>query len=125
MKTKIAFITLVFFIATSMLLVSCGQQKAKWKGTIEEQDGVIIIKNPAEPIYSNDVFRLEEDLSIGNVEEDEEEDYYDVFDSEGKYIVRISLKYTPLVWKNKKLYMIEEDEEGFQIVKRYKVTWDL
>jgi hypothetical protein len=57
--------------------------------------------------------------------EDEEEDYYDVFDSEGKYIVRISLKYTPLVWKNKKSYMIEENEEGFQIVKRYKVTWDL
>ncbi len=57
--------------------------------------------------------------------EDEEEDYYDVFDSEGKYIVRISLKYRPQVWKNNKLYMIEENEEGFQEVKRYKVYWDL
>jgi len=56
--------------------------------------------------------------------EDEEEDYYDVFDPEGKYIVRISLKYPPQVWKNEKLYMIEENEEGFQVVKRYKVHWD-
>jgi len=78
MKTKIAFITLVFFIAASMLLVSCGQQKAKWKGTIEEQDGVIIVKNPAEPIYTNDVFRLEEDLTIDNVEEDEEFTFQDI-----------------------------------------------
>jgi len=78
MKIKIAFITVVLFIAASMLLVSCGQQKAKWKGTIEEQDGVIIVKNPAEPIYSNDVFRLEEDLTIDNVEEDEEFMFQDI-----------------------------------------------
>jgi len=55
--------------------------------------------------------------------EDREKNYYDVFDSEGKYIARISLKYRPIVWKNQKLYSIEEDEEGFQVVKRYKVTW--
>lgn len=78
MKTKNAFFIVVFFIAASMLLVSCGQQKAKWKGTIEEQDGVIIVKNPAEPIYSNDVFRLEEDLTIDNVEEDEEFTFQDI-----------------------------------------------
>jgi hypothetical protein len=29
----------------------------------------------------------------------------------------------PRVWKKKKLYTIEEDEEGFQVVKRYKVKW--
>jgi hypothetical protein len=78
MKTKNTFFIVVFFIAASMLLVSCGQQKAKWKGTIEEQDGVIIVKNPAEPIYSNDVFRLEEDLTIDNVEEDEEFMFQDI-----------------------------------------------
>jgi len=55
--------------------------------------------------------------------EDGERDYYDVFDSEGKYIARISLKSLPIVWKNNKLFTIEEDEDGFQFVKRYKVTW--
>jgi hypothetical protein len=54
--------------------------------------------------------------------EDGESDYYDVFDTEGKFIVRISLKSRPIVWKNQKLYTIE-DEDGFQVVKRHKVTW--
>ena len=27
------------------------------------------------------------------------------------------------VWKKQKLYTIEEDEEGYQVVKRYKVNW--
>ncbi len=49
--------------------------------------------------------------------------YYDVFDSEGKFIVKISLKIRPRVWKKNKLYLVEEDEDGFQFIKRYKVTW--
>ena len=71
MKTKIAFITLIFFIAVSIMHVGCGQQRAKWKGSTEEEDGVTVVKNPAQPIYSKDVFRLEEDLTIENVEEEE------------------------------------------------------
>jgi hypothetical protein len=54
---------------------------------------------------------------------DESGYYYDVFDSEGKYIVKIPLNCQPQVWKKNKLYTIEEDEEGYQVVKRYKVTW--
>jgi hypothetical protein len=57
--------------------------------------------------------------------EDGEADYYDVFDSEGKYIARISLKYRPQSWKNKRLYTMEEGEDGYQVVKRYKVTWKI
>lgn len=49
--------------------------------------------------------------------------YYDVFNSEGKYIAKIPLKTQPRVWKRGKLYTIEEDEDGYQYVKRYKVTW--
>jgi hypothetical protein len=57
--------------------------------------------------------------------EDGEADYYDVFDAEGKYIARFSLKYWGIVWKKQKLYTIEEDEEGFQIVRRYHITWKI
>lgn len=57
--------------------------------------------------------------------EEEDADYYDVFDAEGKYIVRVALKYRPLVWKNNRLYTFEEDEEGYQVVKRYKVSWNI
>ncbi len=57
--------------------------------------------------------------------EDEEERYYDVFDPDGKYIARISLKYRPVAWKKNKLYTIEENEDGFPVVKRYKVNWNI
>lgn len=30
----------------------------------------------------------------------------------------------PKVWKKNKLYTIEEDEEGYQYVVRYKVAWE-
>lgn len=49
--------------------------------------------------------------------------YYDVFDSEGKYIAKIPFGVRPWAWKKNKLYTVEEDEEGYQYVKRYKVTW--
>ncbi len=55
--------------------------------------------------------------------ENEEGYYYDIFDSEGKYMAKIHLKFPPLIWKRNRLYTIEEDENGFQMVKRYKVTW--
>jgi len=78
MKIKIAFITVVLFIAASIMFVSCGQQKTKWKGTIEEKDGVTVVNNPKEPIYGKDVFRLEEELTIDNVEGDEEFTFQDI-----------------------------------------------
>jgi len=49
--------------------------------------------------------------------------YNDVFDSEGRYIAKVSLKDKIQFWKKNKLYAIEEDEEGYQVVKRYKVNW--
>lgn len=55
-----------------VLLVSCGQQGAKWKGTIEDIDGITFVKNPKEPLYENVVLQLEEDLSIGMREGDED-----------------------------------------------------
>lgn len=49
--------------------------------------------------------------------------YYDVFDSEGRYIAKVPLKTRPGVWKTDKLYTIEEDEEGYLYIKRYSVEW--
>jgi len=52
--------------------------------------------------------------------------FFDAFDAPGRYVARIPLKQVrrvPLVWKNDKLYTIEEDESGFNLIKRYKVTW--
>lgn len=49
--------------------------------------------------------------------------FYDVFDGEGKYIAHMPLNFTPQVIKNGEIYTIEEDEEGYQYVKRYRISW--
>ena len=56
-----------------LTLAFCGGQKSEWQGTIEEIDGLVIVKNPKEPMIQGDIFTLEEDLSIGQI--DGTEDY--------------------------------------------------
>ena len=56
--------------------------------------------------------------------EDGKNYYYNIFDPEGRYIAKIPLKIFPRLWKKGKLYTIEENEEGFPIIKRYKVIWE-
>ena len=72
MKNKTTSVSIILFFSALMMLVSCQQQKAEWKGTIEEVNGVTVVKNPKEPMYGEDVFRLEEELSIGEAEGREE-----------------------------------------------------
>ncbi|MFQ5721131.1 MAG: 6-bladed beta-propeller [Candidatus Aminicenantales bacterium] len=53
----------------------------------------------------------------------EGEYFFDVFDSEGKYIARFAHKGDLRLWRNHKLYSIEESEEGYKVIKRYSVFW--
>ena len=48
---------------------------------------------------------------------------YDVFDRKGAWVTRIVLESPPGIWKGSKLYTIEEEEDGYPIVKRYSVRW--
>jgi hypothetical protein len=45
---------------------------------------------------------------------------HDFFDFEGKYLARIALKPRNFTLKKGKLYTIEEDENGYYCVKRYR-----
>ena len=49
--------------------------------------------------------------------------YHDVFDRDGRYIAKVQLRQFPVIFRNGKLYSLEEDEDGYQYIKRYKVTW--
>jgi hypothetical protein len=49
----------------------------------------------------------------------------DVFDSVGRYVATVTLKGKPQIWKKHKLFAIEEDEEGFSSVKRYRVVGNI
>lgn len=64
------FKSICFISATIILLCASPLDKTRWKGKIEYEDGVKVIKNPAEPFYGEIEFDLEEDLSVGDGEED-------------------------------------------------------
>jgi hypothetical protein len=50
--------------------------------------------------------------------------FYDVFSSAGQYLTTITLRsHRECLWKNHKLYTIEEDEEGLPIIRVYQVNW--
>jgi hypothetical protein len=58
--------------------LACGKSVTEWKGTIEEIDGVLVVRNPGEPIN-----------------------------------------------KNEKLYAVDTNNDGYYLVKRYKVAWKI
>ena len=112
-KTKVVLIFL-FFSVFFMTIWSEGQ-KAKWEGTIEEKDGIKVIKNPKMPLYGEIDLELEVDLTIGgedvdenymftrvsDIEVDEEGNIYvldsrecriQIYDKAGKYLKTIGRK---------------------------------
>jgi len=67
MKNKKAWILIIGLV---LVCSGFGHDKPVWKGKIEYEDGVKVIKNPKEPLFGEITLELEEDLVIGN-EEDE------------------------------------------------------
>lgn len=115
MKNKSFILPTIVLLWIIFIFASPVQQKAKWKGTIEKIEGVTVIKNPKKPIYGDDVFHLEEELSIGeegkgdeyifseirDIAVDAEDGIYvldrrechvKVFDKSGKYVKTIGNK---------------------------------
>lgn len=54
----------------------------------------------------------------------EGEYFLDVFDRDGKYIARFPSSANPRLWKNGRLYSIEDTDDGFKVIKRYTVSWE-
>jgi hypothetical protein len=50
---------------------------------------------------------------------------HDVFDAAGRFIGRVPLQGIGFEIFNGKYYALEEDEEGYQYIKRYAVTWTI
>ncbi len=66
---KRASIFLIIFML--FLVVSCSQQGSQWKGSIKTEDGITVVENPIEPMYTGEVLELEGDLIIGKKENKE------------------------------------------------------
>ena len=67
MKTGTLLVTITVI---AVGFVSCTSKEAQWQGTIEEVDGVTIVKNSIIPFYGEFVPELEEDLRIGDEDDD-------------------------------------------------------
>lgn len=69
-KLKLILILIIFFL----FVVSCTKtkitEKAEWRGEIEYENGVKVVKNPADPVYGEILLDIEEDLSIGREDDD-------------------------------------------------------
>lgn len=92
----------------------------------EENPGIVKIEYPKhKPAFRSFFADDEGRLYVGTWEKAGRKDIYiyDIFDNEGRYLARIPIKKKPLVGKKGKLYAIEEDEDGFQSLKRYQMTW--
>jgi hypothetical protein len=65
MRSKLAYFCLVLFPLFALSQASCKHEQPPWKGTISEEDGVVIVRNSREPLYPNARFNIVQDLKIG------------------------------------------------------------
>jgi len=91
MKVRIRVIIVCLFMIC--LVFGCaGEKKAgsEWSGTVEQENGVRVVNNPEQPFFGSLELVLEQDLSIGN-EEDDHYLFYRAFgmdvDSQGNIYV--------------------------------------
>ena len=47
----------------------------------------------------------------------------DIFNSEGVFVSQLTTKADFRIWKNHKVYSVEENEDGYKILKRYDAAW--
>ena len=69
-KMSAKHVSTVVIAACFILVGATGLQEPIWKGIIECEDGIEVIKNPEEPLYGKITFDLDEDLTIGSEEDD-------------------------------------------------------
>jgi len=82
MKSETGYAVVAIVCLSFLVISAVGNQKAGWKGKIEEEDGVKIIKNPVEPMYGEIELELELDLSIGGEEFNENYNFMTISDVE-------------------------------------------
>ena len=109
MKFQIKLVLVVFIIFFFAAADAKEKQKPQWKGKIEYENGIKIIKNPKEPLYGEIKFELEEDLSIGR-EDDENYLFYRamdiVQDSEENIYIADSRNFRVQKFDNKGQYLL-------------------
>ena len=92
-----------------------------WSTTIKQKLRFPVHK----PVFEKFFFAEDKLFVLRSVNGNKERSFFDIFDSEGKYSCKMRLKIRPRIWKNNKIYTVEKGEDGYHVVKRYKVFWHL
>lgn len=79
LKNKIFLTTVTIFLLINMIPISGSQKESTWKGKIEYENGIKVVNNPDNPYFGELSLNLEEDLLIGN-EEDQNYMFYQARD---------------------------------------------
>jgi len=99
------------------------EDRNRWEERYKDSGMKVIIPEhypPIRSISSDDEGRI----FVNRYVTDPENRHYDVFDHEGKFISTLVVKNHLTFWKDKKLYCVAEDPNGYQYIIRYKVTWN-
>ena len=75
-KYSVLVLSLFLFV---FIMGACTKMEDGWQGTVENEGDVQVFNNPADPIYGELAFDLEEDLIVGS-EEAGDEQFYNVSD---------------------------------------------
>ena len=67
-SVKLFFLGLIIII---FCIFSCQNQKITWRGSIKNEKGLTVVRNPARPIYKKDIISFEEELQIGSADKSE------------------------------------------------------
>jgi hypothetical protein len=115
MKNRKWMVLVLAILSIPAIPVSCRKQGVAWEGTLQEVDGVTVVRNPKEPLYKTPILELKEELSLGGPEAqgnyafgqirnfvvddagsiyvlDRQSSHIKVFDNNGKYIRTIGRK---------------------------------
>ena len=65
MKNKASIFLIFVFIPVIIFAESCKRQEKDWRGTIEEVEGVTIVKNPLEPMSEDFIIDFDANLTLG------------------------------------------------------------
>ncbi len=57
------------FLALFLLIPACSKKADEWKGRIEAEGEVVVVRNPGEPLFGLGALSLEEDLAVGGEED--------------------------------------------------------
>jgi hypothetical protein len=78
MKKISGFVLILFIFYLVIFSSSCSKKETGWKGKIEIENGITLIKNPKEPIYKKSIFSITENLVITGSEDREEWMFQDI-----------------------------------------------